>query len=70
VSYTLAFALQLRIKHGKNSARVAAHATQADTVQYKNIKSTIHRRIIVIQSSKMSQNNQKHRTLLTENNYG
>jgi hypothetical protein len=35
-SYTLAFALQLREKHGKTSARVAARTTQADTVQYKN----------------------------------
>jgi hypothetical protein len=36
VSYTLAFALKLRKKHRKTSARVAARATQADTVQYKN----------------------------------
>ena len=35
-SYTLAFALQLRKKHGKTSVRVAARSTQADTVQYKN----------------------------------
>ena len=35
-SYTLAFALQLRKKHGKTSVRVAARTTQADTVQYKN----------------------------------
>jgi hypothetical protein len=35
VSYSLAFALQLRKKHGKPSARVAARTTQADTVQYK-----------------------------------
>jgi hypothetical protein len=35
-SYTLAFALQLREKHGKTSVRVAARTTQADTVQYKN----------------------------------
>jgi uncharacterized membrane protein YvbJ len=34
--YTLASALQLRKKHGKTSARVAARTTQADTVQYKN----------------------------------
>jgi hypothetical protein len=36
VSYTLPFALKLRKKHGKTSVRVAAHKTQADTVQYKN----------------------------------
>jgi hypothetical protein len=35
-SYTLAFALQLRKKHGKPSVWVAARTTQADTVQYKN----------------------------------
>jgi hypothetical protein len=34
-SYTLAFALQLRIKHGKTSVRVAARTSQTDTVQYK-----------------------------------
>jgi hypothetical protein len=34
--YTLAFALQLRKKHGKTSARIAARTTQVDTVQYKN----------------------------------
>jgi hypothetical protein len=38
VSYTLAFALQLRKKHGKTSARVAAHTTQADKVQYTEEK--------------------------------
>jgi hypothetical protein len=32
----LALALQLRKKHGKTSARVAARTSQADTVQYKN----------------------------------
>jgi hypothetical protein len=36
VSYSLAFALQLRKKHRKTSARVAACKTQADRVQYKN----------------------------------
>jgi hypothetical protein len=35
-SYTLAFALQLRKKHGKPSVRVEARTSQADTVQYKN----------------------------------
>jgi hypothetical protein len=35
-SYTLAFALQLRKKHGKTSVRVAARTSQTDTVQYKN----------------------------------
>jgi hypothetical protein len=35
-SYTLAFALQLRKKHGKPSVRVAARTSQAHTVQYKN----------------------------------
>jgi hypothetical protein len=33
-SYTLAFALELRKKHGKTSVRVAARTSQADTVQY------------------------------------
>jgi hypothetical protein len=35
-SYTLAFVLQLKEKHGKTSARVATRTTQADIVQYKN----------------------------------
>jgi hypothetical protein len=35
-SYILAFALQLRDKHGKPSVRVAAHTSQTDTVQYTN----------------------------------
>jgi hypothetical protein len=35
-SYTLAFALQLRKKHGKTSVRVAARTSQTDTVQYTN----------------------------------
>jgi hypothetical protein len=35
-SYTLTVVLQLRKKHGKTSARVAARTIQADTVQYKN----------------------------------
>jgi hypothetical protein len=34
-SYTLAFALQLRKKHGKTSVREAARTSQVDTVQYK-----------------------------------
>jgi hypothetical protein len=34
-SYTLAFALQLRKKHGKTSVRVASGTSQTDTVQYK-----------------------------------
>jgi hypothetical protein len=34
-SYTLAFALQLRKKHGKILVRVAARISQADTAQYK-----------------------------------
>jgi hypothetical protein len=32
-SYTLAFALKLRKKHDKTSARVVSCATQADSVQ-------------------------------------
>jgi hypothetical protein len=32
-SYTLAFALQLRKKHGKTSARVVSRATQADSIK-------------------------------------
>jgi hypothetical protein len=35
-SYILAFALQLRKKHGKPSVRVAARTSQADTVQFQN----------------------------------
>jgi tRNA A37 threonylcarbamoyladenosine modification protein TsaB len=35
-SHTLAFALQLRKKHGKTSVRVAARTEQADTIQYKS----------------------------------
>jgi hypothetical protein len=35
-SYSLAFALQLREKHGNPSVRVAARTAQADTVQYRN----------------------------------
>ena len=34
-SYTLAFALKLKKKHGKTSVWVAARTTEADTVQYK-----------------------------------
>jgi hypothetical protein len=37
-SYTLAFSLQLRKKHGKTSVSVAARTSQADTVQYKKNK--------------------------------
>jgi hypothetical protein len=33
-SYILAFALQLRKKHGKTSVRVASRTSQTDTVQY------------------------------------
>jgi hypothetical protein len=32
----MAFALQMRKKHGKTSVRVAARTSQADTAQYKN----------------------------------
>jgi hypothetical protein len=35
-NYTLAFALQLRKKHGKTSVRAAARTSQTDTVQYTN----------------------------------
>jgi hypothetical protein len=35
-SYTLAFALQLRKKHGITSATVVSCGTQADTVQYES----------------------------------
>jgi hypothetical protein len=38
-SYTLAFALQLRKKHGKTPVRVAARTSQADTVKYKKNES-------------------------------
>jgi hypothetical protein len=40
-SYTLAFALQLRKRHGKTSARVVSRATQAHSVQKKNKHNTI-----------------------------
>jgi hypothetical protein len=68
-SYTLEFALQLRKKHGKTSARVSARTTQADTVKYKNINGTIYRRKRVVQSSTMTQNNKERRTQQIENNY-
>jgi hypothetical protein len=63
-SYILAFALKMRKKHGKTSARVVSRATQVDStieeqvqykdkVQYKNMNSTIHRRKTAIQSGTM-----------------
>jgi hypothetical protein len=36
MSYILAFALQLRKKHGKTSVSVASRTSQTDTVQYTN----------------------------------
>jgi hypothetical protein len=55
-SYTLAFALQLRKKHGKTSVRVAARTSQT---QYntRTMKSTIHRRKLATQNITMLQNN-------------
>jgi hypothetical protein len=41
-SYTLAFALQLRKKHGKISVRVAQYKNN-EQAQYKNCGLTIHR---------------------------
>jgi N-acetylmuramoyl-L-alanine amidase len=52
--YTLAFALQLRKKLGKTSVRVAARASQADAVQYKNNEQYNTQRKIVPQNSTMS----------------
>jgi hypothetical protein len=46
-------------KTGKK-LRVAARSSQTDTVQYKKMKSTIHRRKTVTKSSTMSQNNKVH----------
>jgi hypothetical protein len=54
------FCLTTEEKHGKTSVRVAALTSHADTVQYKKMKSTIHRRKTVTQSSTMSQNNKEH----------
>jgi hypothetical protein len=45
-NYTLAFALQLRKKHGKTSVRVAQYKNN-EQAQYKNNGLTIHRRKIV-----------------------
>jgi hypothetical protein len=60
MSYTLAFALQLRKKHGKTSVRVASCTSQT---QYntRTMNSTKHRRKIVTQSITMSQNNKERR---------
>jgi hypothetical protein len=52
VSYTLAFALQLRTKHGKTSVRVT---------KYKNNEQYKHRRKTATEGSTMSQNNKEHR---------
>jgi hypothetical protein len=60
-SYTLAFALKLRRKHGKTSVRVAARTSQTDTVQYKNDEQYNTQKKTVAQSSTMSQNNKEHR---------
>jgi hypothetical protein len=60
-SYTLAFALQLKKKHGKPSAMVAARTIQADTVQNKNNEQYNTQKKNSTQSSTMSQNNKDHR---------
>jgi hypothetical protein len=58
-SYTLAFALQLRKKHGNLSVRAAAvHHKQ--TVQYKNNEQYNTQKKTVTQSSTVSQNNTEH----------
>jgi hypothetical protein len=54
--------LKLREKHENPSVRVAARILKADTVQYKKINSTIHRRKTVTQCITMSQNIKEHRT--------
>jgi hypothetical protein len=61
-SYTLAFALQLRKKHGKTSVRLASRTSQTDT-KYKTptMNSIKHRRKIVIQSITMSNKNKEYR---------
>jgi hypothetical protein len=51
----LAFALQLRKKHGKTSARTP----QADTVQYKNNEQYNTQEKTATQSSTVSQNNKE-----------
>jgi hypothetical protein len=66
-SYALAFALQLRKKHGKTSVRVAARTSQADTVQYTNNEQYSKQKKRVTQSSTMSQNNNEHRKHNREN---
>jgi hypothetical protein len=50
-SYTLAFALQLRKKHGETSVRVAQYKSN-EQAQYKNNGLTIHRRNTVTQHRK------------------
>jgi hypothetical protein len=60
-SYTLAFALQLRKKHGKPSVRVASRTSQTDAVQYTNNEQYKTQKKIVTQSITMSQNNKEHR---------
>jgi hypothetical protein len=63
VSYTLAFALQLRKKHGKTSVRVAARTSQADTVKYKkNEQYSTHKK----NSNKGQYITKQYRTLNTE----
>jgi hypothetical protein len=47
-SYTQPFALQLRIKHGKTSVRVAQYKNN-EQAQNKNNGLTIHRRKMVTQ---------------------
>jgi hypothetical protein len=60
-SYTQAFALQLRKKHGKTSVRVASRTSQTDTVQYTNNEKYKTQKKIVTQSITMSQYNKEHR---------
>jgi hypothetical protein len=67
-SYTLAFVLQLRKKHGKTSVRVASRTSQTDTVQYTNNEQcNTQRRKLVTQSVTMSQSNKEHRIHNREN---
>jgi hypothetical protein len=66
-SYTLAFALQLRKKHGKTSIRVAQYKN--NEAKYKNNESTIQEQWYSNKNNeqKMSQNNKEHRMHNKEN---
>jgi hypothetical protein len=60
-SYTLAFALQLRKKHGKTPVRVAAVHHKQTQYSTRTMNSTIHGRKTVTQNGTMSQDNKEYR---------